>query len=69
MVENDSLGRQPVEVGRLDPGIAIGTQKAQVQAVANHDDDIHGADCIRSPPGGSDELTTDHTDYTDGKIA
>ena len=68
MVENDPLGGQPVEVGRLDPGIAVGTQKAQVQAVANHDDDIHGPDCSRSPVGGSGELTTDHTDYTDGKI-
>ena len=42
MVENDPLGRQPVEVGRLDPGIAVGTQKAQVKAIANDDDDIHG---------------------------
>ena len=27
MVENDSLGRQPVEVGGLDPGIAIAPRK------------------------------------------
>ena len=42
VVEDDPLGGQPVEVRRFDPGIAVGTQKAQVQAVANDDDDVHG---------------------------
>ena len=50
MVEDDPLGRQAVEVGRLDPGIAVGTQEAQVQAVADDDDDVHGAHCSRGHP-------------------
>jgi hypothetical protein len=53
VVENDSLGRQPVEVRRLDPRIAVGTKKAQVKAVANHDDDIHvSIDSVRCRRGG-----------------
>ena len=48
VVENNSLGGQPIKVGRFDPGIAIGTQKAQVKAVANDDDDIHGPNRIGS---------------------
>ena len=30
--------------GRLDPGVAVGAEKAQVQAVADDHDDIHGPD-------------------------
>ncbi len=41
VVEHDAFGSEPVEVGRLDPGIAVGTDKAEVQAVADDDDDVH----------------------------
>ena len=44
MVEDDPLGRQAVEVRRLDPAVAVGAEEAQVQAVADDDDDVRGPD-------------------------
>ena len=41
MVEDDPLRGQTVEVGRFDPGIAVGTDEAEMQAVADDDDDVH----------------------------
>ena len=42
MVEHDAFGGQPVEVGRLDPGVSVGTDESQMQAVADDDDHVHG---------------------------
>ena len=41
MVEHDPLGGQTVEVGRLDPGIPVCPDEAEMQAVADDDDDVH----------------------------
>jgi hypothetical protein len=41
VVEDNALGSQPIEVRRLDPGVAVRPQEAEVQAVANNNDDIH----------------------------
>ena len=51
MIEDGPLRRQAVEVGRLDPGVAVSTQEPQVQAVADHDDDVHGPHCNQAAPG------------------
>ena len=44
-VEDDPLGREPVERGRLDPGISIRAEEPEVQAVAGDDEDVHAAYC------------------------
>jgi hypothetical protein len=45
VVKDRALARQAVEVRRLDPTIPVRSQKAQVQAVADDDNDIHDRDC------------------------
>ena len=52
------FGGQSVEVGCLDPGVAVRTQKTQVKAVANDDDDIHvSIDSIRCRRAGPTKST------------
>ncbi len=54
VVEYDRLGGQSIQAGRFDPGISVGTQKAQVQAIANHNDDVHGPHCSESITGSQE---------------
>ena len=54
LVEDDPLGGQSVEVGCLDPAIAVRAQESQVQAVADDDDDVHGP--ILTPDGAGVSL-------------
>ncbi len=75
MVEHDSLGGQPVEVRRFNPGISVSTEKTQVQAVANHDDDIHGSRLYPVIPGRGitgykiTERGEDRDDWPEGAMA
>ncbi len=41
VVEDHPLGRQAVEVGRLDPAIAVRPEEPEMEPVADDDDDIH----------------------------
>ena len=45
MIKHHPLGRQPIEMRRLDPAIAVRAQKPEMQTVADDDDDIHAGDC------------------------
>ena len=49
VVEDHPLRRQPVEVRRLDPAVAVRAEEPEVQAVADDDDDVHGP--ILASPG------------------
>ena len=40
--EGYALGREPVEIGRLDPVVAVTPQVIGTEGVADHHDDIHG---------------------------
>src|SRR5437660_9335432 len=41
LIKHDGLGGQPVQVRRRDPGVAVATQEAQVQAGYVEDNDFH----------------------------